>query len=316
MTQKELIRIAKRINSLLIKGRCIAWVGSGLSKSEDYPGWSDLVDRLCSVCGIEPPIEKSSDQFMIKSDECKKKNFDAYQKTLKDTYSKQPYITREAFPLLMRLPFKAYVTTNFDPLLSNAAVNLNKGTVFSYPQLNAGNLGDQVEQPIFHIHGHAQHLGQQSDDYLVLSRSEFDKAYTNPGIVKDFLKSLLTQHHILFIGCELKEAYIYEVFRRVHGIIAQINPSAQGQFNPWERQILLSRLNGEELSDEQKRQNDIQEREKEESFRSMKIEVIPYTPDDERKHEEIEKILRLVCVFQEVRTDPTFMFSHGEEILS
>jgi hypothetical protein len=104
-------------------GDCIAWIGSGLSKLA-YPDWGTTVAALCAACMIQPfgaSESPSSVQLIDKAEECKGANLNSYETTLGTLFGGNVVETRQAYSWLMKAPFKGYVTTNFDPLLSEAA---------------------------------------------------------------------------------------------------------------------------------------------------------------------------------------------------
>src|SRR3990172_386500 len=158
-------------------GNCIVWVGSGLSKSAEYPDWKETIRKLCDKCEVtllSKSEEESPDKLIDKAEECKKADIDAYHNTLADLFGRQPVSTRFAYQSLMKLPFKAYVTTNFDPLLSETGAIEEYGKLYYYPCFPP-ELGNS--HPIVYLHGHARPDNQAMGDNLILARSDFDEAY-------------------------------------------------------------------------------------------------------------------------------------------
>jgi hypothetical protein len=127
---------AMRISEELLKAvsgdDCIAWIGSGLS-SLAYPDWVAAVATLCVACHIQPfgtSQTHSSSQLIDKAEECKSADRNAYETTLGDLFGGNVVEQRQAYSWLMSAPFKGYVTTNFDPLLSEAAAPFGYTRVF------------------------------------------------------------------------------------------------------------------------------------------------------------------------------------------
>jgi SIR2-like protein len=175
-----------------VSGRdCIAWIGSGLSRPV-YDDWPSAISKLFKACGVKDldgslPGRKS-DQLIDKAEECKQANGGLYEATLADIYGRDEVKSRRAYMWLLKAPFKAYVTTNFDPLLSETAAAFEHTDLFCYPLLEGRDL-ERKSKPIFYIHGHARPNGTPSGKNLVLARSEFTKAYQ--GIVGVFVQNLL-----------------------------------------------------------------------------------------------------------------------------
>jgi len=122
----------------------------------------------------------------------------------------------------MRAPFKAYVTMNFDPLLSEAASAAGFASVHSYPALFPPDI-ERCKKPLFYMHGHASPEGTPRGDNLVFCRSEFEQAYGDIGAVRNFVVNLLMNYPIVFIGCNLSEPEIHQQFQRVRQMLSQMN---------------------------------------------------------------------------------------------
>jgi hypothetical protein len=253
-----------------------------------YPAWASAVAALCAACGIQPfraSETPSPSQLIDKAEECKSTNLNAYETTLGNLFGGNVVETRQAYSWLMRAPFKAYVTTNFDPLLSEAAAPFGHTSVFRYPLLETREV-DRRRKPIFYIHGHARPNGVPCGQNLVLARSEFDQAYG--GVVGIFLQALLLSYPIVFVGCRLSEPEIREQMRRVHSMHVQIKKSQDGYKTPRRFALLPSILS-------KSTRDSVAEREEANLFGELDTEVIRYNPVDPVKHWEIEDILKILC---------------------
>lgn len=302
----ELFQVPTELWTLIEKGNCVAWVGSGLSKIVGYLGWPETINELCSACGVQELTsseEESPDKLIDKAEDCKEANLNAYEETLARLFGEPVVKTRRAFHLLMQLEFKAYVTTNFDPLLSNAGAIHERNVLRSYPDLPITML-EKAKCPIFYIHGLARQGSQAKGDNLVLARSDFRKAYEEPGSVSGFLKQLLTYYPVVFLGCSLAEPAMYETFQRVHGIYTQIQGAYPRANRPPRIAILPKPQMIVEDGLEGKRVQLNVERDEENRFQAMGIEVIRYEPSDYRRHEEVEQILECLCRLAKRRVSP------------
>ena len=291
MAELELKEIVSKLRPMIENGNCIVWVGSGLSKSADYPDWKETVKKLCDKCGVtllSEPEEESSDKLIDKAEECKKADINTYHNTLADLFGGQPVDTRLAYQYLMKLPFKAYITTNFDPLLSEAGDIEEYDNLYYYPHFPP-ELGNS--HPIVYLHGHARPDNQAMGENLILARSDFDEAYED-GPAKYFLINIFTHYSFLFLGCSLKEPVIHEMFKTVHNIHTLFKRTSHGRPLPQRYIILPTERPISEISDEEMEQFSKRERRGFNRFDEMDIEVIGYEPDNENRHEEIEYILR------------------------
>lgn len=279
-------------------GDCIAWLGSGLSLAAGYPGWDSAVKTLCNQCGVAPPSAPGlvEDELLDKAEECKSANENVYRATLGQLFGEQPTSSRVAYNYLMNLPFKAYVTTNYDPLLSTAGVNQGKHQIYSYPSLPVQKLG--TESPIYYIHGLARIDDKPTGENLILARSDFDQAYN--GIVRSFLDQILTYNPVLFVGCSLAEPTMQPVFRTVNQIQGLIQAKYPDELLP-QRRILLPRRYRNESDDPGQPilvVDDRGESSEVSRLRELSIKVHRYIQTG-KNHPEIESILEILCGYEE-----------------
>jgi len=194
LRDRDLQEIQSELWPLIGAGDCIVWIGSGLSKNIGYPEWTKAIEEICAACGVsylDPAEDKTADNLISKAEECKNANHGVYKQKLSSLFGTSMPITRRAYSLLMKLPFRGYITTNFDPLLSDAAAMAGNRVLQAYPDLNP--IGIDNTNTVFYIHGIAR-VGQTPvGDNLVLARSDFDQAYA--GIV----------HALLLIVLEIRQ---------------------------------------------------------------------------------------------------------------
>lgn len=294
--------IAGEIWKVMKSEICVCWVGSGLSNLF-YKDWPGAVDCLCRNCSVPPWPDSgrkaSPDQLIDKAEECKRADCGSYEATLASLFGDHMVPTRQAFSWLIKAPFKAYVTTNFDPLLSEAAAVFGYEDVFSYPLLPPTNLALK-KKPLFYVHGHARRNGVPTGRDLVLARSEFDEAYA--GTARTFFEALLLEYPIVFIGCRLLEPEVNEQLRRVHEMHTRIKRSRPEYIPPFRLAILPARFQVEEKSPagfppsySKRERNLAEEWEEVQRFRALDTVVLRYAPVNPDKHWEIEDILKETC---------------------
>jgi len=200
-----MIKIPKELEAAISQRKCIAFVGSGLS-AKYYPSWDDLLQTLCASCSVEFPDsnELGADEYLDLAGKCHDSNSVAYFKKLREIFSAPIESCPETYRHLIRGPFKAFVTINFDPLLATRGSDIG-ATVFSYKK---GMSIEYLQGNIFYIHGYVEEGGDVTNNQLVLTKSDFDTAYDpydNHSDIHDFLKPLFKYNTVLFIGCGLSE---------------------------------------------------------------------------------------------------------------
>lgn len=245
---------------------------------------------------------------MDKAEECKNRNSIVYYNTLAELFGEIPLNIRHAYYLLMKLPFKGYITTNYDPLLSEVA---DQYKVYSYPDISPFNIALD-EKPVFYIHGLARCNGIPTGENLILARSDFGKAYNNNITeLKTFLSAVLMNFPIIFLGCRLTELPIVKIFEEINNLYynrKKENPN----INPPEKYIILPTLLKNEMDKTEKNIVENNERVEDERMNSLEIKVIRYKPHNIEEHREIEKILEYLRSFHTPRNPyPSSSFMGG-----
>lgn len=282
-------------------GQCVAWVGSGMSVGTHYPSWSGAVKKLCQSFHITPLSKRASSSDLIaKAEECKQKALQEdghpqrFYRHLNNLFGQQPNLNRFSYQYLLRIPFRAYVTTNFDPLLHMTAA-LHNMQYNAYPLLP---IKDLTAQPpfVFYVHGAA---GKGWTNPLVLAESDFIEAY-NQGATEGFLYAVLHDYPVLFLGCQLQEPALRPVFDRIQRIHAKIKAADPKRPLP-PRIILLSIKYDTECGTESYRSREEQDKRR---LESMGIETITYRPRN-RLHEQVNETVRLLFNLSKPQPPPT-----------
>jgi hypothetical protein len=279
--------VADKLLTFLRRQDCVAWVGSGFSHFSGFPSWEDAVKKLCSDCGV-PSVSLPADQpeiLMAKAEECKRADVSRYECALAAMYGGDVTGARYAIRHLFNLPFRAIVTTNFDPILVEEVGFVADGTqppVFYYPDLPSTALGRHTKA-VFYMHGCARMDGKPCGHNLVLSSSEFAEAYDiRLGSTGQFVMQILRYHPVLFLGCKLREPPIRDIFRRVR----QMRELSQGTASQTDQADHMVLLHGTGESDPIRKN---EEQEEDQEFRRQGIQALRYQSNNDQ-HREIEAI--------------------------
>lgn len=289
--------------------RSVAWVGSGIS--DEYPKWEEAISRICQECGVSAPASSGVESLITKAEECKSKDRKKYVTTLEDLYGRRKNTNRKAYRQLAKLPFKGYVTTNFDPLLLESLQYENKVDFAAYPKVSAVYLG-KSEPYVFYIHGLANDLGSEGPnaENLVFAKSDFDDAYDHakdgenvPGQLTAFLRELLQNFSLLFLGCSLKEPDLMRVFQEVNQLETRPHRERTATRPSLERFVLShatpkmprpDTAANQDPSPAEAKERVNTEREDLERFTALGIQVIKYPKPAEDEFEETEAFLELL----------------------
>ncbi|MBN1883607.1 MAG: SIR2 family protein [Deltaproteobacteria bacterium] len=287
-------------------GNYIVWIGSGLS-GDEYPSWEDSINIICQSCQI-PLLNRNDDdkEKLKKIDACRKKNENLYLEEIKKIFGKHPEKIPPAYVYLSKIQFVAYITTNFDPILSIVGLDSNN-TIHYYPDLVTRIEGSR--KPIYYIHGLVRRFNRNTREIelrpesLVFSETDYQKAYYDDlSTLKHFLYNILLNYPILFLGYRLEDdlKVIFGHIQRILHILKSNNPDRE----TFKKHILLptrydnsNEKNGEPERDyeEEKRENDL--------YKEIDIEVIRYDPEDKSKHTEIYEILEIISFLTSSRSD-------------
>jgi hypothetical protein len=207
--------------------RSVAFVGAGAS-APLYPLWGELLERLADFA-VEKAKAESKDAARWKADTSsgpqqrvnvivRKLGDNYYRDFLKATFSARlgsdgkRYTPVQA--ALLRLPFRGYVTTNYDPALDYARAELRPGCVnASRPtwrdddEVHAWLTGDVFKPvdacPILWLHG-----SWERPQDIVLNAGEYTQAY-KPGLYRRAFERLVLQDTLVFAGFGFNDPQLF-----------------------------------------------------------------------------------------------------------
>lgn len=195
----------------------IVWIGSGLSIGCGYPDWRETLKQLSEACITQkddiPPSSMKDDPLKW-AEQCKRANLEEYINTLGRLFGDFPRVIRTTYNLINSIPFRYFVTTNYDPCLERVCGY--SGEVIFYPDMF---FSESSNRTCVYLHGKARHGIKVDATDLVLAKSDFDKAYShNTSLLPGVLERLVTNHPILFVGCRLEEPALKETLKRIKKI--------------------------------------------------------------------------------------------------
>jgi hypothetical protein len=186
-------------------GKCILFVGSGLSAAAGLPTWSGLLQDITKWAERERPGAVNVQEI---EDLLAKGKLTEVAEHLRDTIGLEGLQRAMAerlqvdncpvpavHQLITRLPFRAIITTNFDRLIERAFEH----KIPVATQLDAEALADYIGKRdcffLLKAHGDVERA-----DTIVLTETDFGRmVYSNEAFKLSFLTLLMT-HAILFVG--------------------------------------------------------------------------------------------------------------------
>lgn len=199
----------------LKNNKLILFVGSGFSKSQGFPDWNGLIKTILSkfskenskyqilIDGLESGMFSSLEVL----DKIKDKKKDIYSVLDKEIDKPLNDLNLELHKKLGKVSSKI-ITTNYDRLLEEATKY--KKIVFDNTY-HIANISE-IDNFILKLHGCIE-----NPDKCILFQDDYEELYSEtPAIEK--LRSLISDHTILFIGFSLSDEYVRKQFDYIYNI--------------------------------------------------------------------------------------------------
>lgn len=186
--------------------RMIPFIGAGMSFSSGFPLWGQYLRKLRQESHVpESDLEKLlADGDYEGAAELLYNDLGAalFDSSLEETFRVTRYLSGPVNYLFQLFPDATFITTNFDPLIESlAAEHMPNGfdKVQSGAQLSeALRLVSNGSRLLLKIHGECDVVTGR-----VLTKTEYDHAYSDNGVVRNFISRILFGQSMLFLGCSL-----------------------------------------------------------------------------------------------------------------
>jgi hypothetical protein len=206
--QSEVIRHPELEQSLLA-GECVLFAGAGLSRGAGLPDWAELIQRLADELGIDPARLDYLDLA-----QWHKERFgpDALAEVIRQTFSHPERSSRPtlAHYLLLSLPLRHVITTNYDDLLERALTALKRYPIKIVQQEDVARTGAAGGVFVVKLHGDAAH-----PEEIVLSRDDYDEFFTSRPAMALLLEGLLLNQTFFFVGYGLRDPNFRQIYSRI-----------------------------------------------------------------------------------------------------
>lgn len=215
----------ERLQDLLQDGQAISFVGAGASAGL-YPLWGELITNLATEAINRGRVYAAQHDAWLSSQarypdqvvhDIKHALGDGvYATVLNEMFRQRPGPDGNCFTpthaALLRLPFKAHVTTNFDPGLLEARLALRPDLLRTgYATWMDGDIvqrwnNDEIFKndpcPILFAHG-----AWERSDSIVLGTAEYRRAYSAGAFRRLFLH-MWTRARLVFVGFSFLDAWV------------------------------------------------------------------------------------------------------------
>lgn len=224
--------IPKSLLETIRSGDCIAFVGAGFSGAAGLPSWSGLLTELADRPEVSP---KHRAHVRALVDLKTAHAYDEAAQAIEDTLTR-PVFARELAARLQRpeilpepmqrrlrwlqgIPFRAIVTVNFDGLLSGRTPSATGYRGVLLPEARnpwwKGFFNRATASvPVLKLHGDVG-----SPETIVITRRDYRRLlYASPGY-QVFVRALLANHPVLYLGFSFTDAYINEIRSEILALV-------------------------------------------------------------------------------------------------
>lgn len=300
---QEYMQPLMRLVGAMQARHCSVFVGAGLSAHAEYPLWKELVRRLCLRSGkpvARETIETGAEDLLNIAQECRNVLGDeGYRRFLESEFSQ--WTGKESFlPIhadLLALPFNAYLTTNFDSCIENAAKRVGGvESVQVYPVLDPSHLR---HRHVYHLHGRAyDEQGVSTVDTMLLTARDFREAYEERNVLSSLLQDVFRWQTVFFIGHSLDDPFLRRILATSHKDFRELADDASrrgvGTLREKEHFALLpcTYMVQHEAPEQGPVRDEDEEARQVASLRESKVSVIRYnTSPGERCHSELNGLV-------------------------
>ncbi|HEY3352103.1 MAG TPA: SIR2 family protein [Polyangia bacterium] len=207
-------------------GRCVAFVGAGFSAAV-VPSWARLLGCLAARLEVpfEPPEAGNALLLEAVGEQLHKRAGDRWEALVKQVLDEQVALATPAQRArlelrrkhLVDIPFKAILTTNFDPCLTSTREVLGPPVYSEVLREERVRWWDAPPSPgrhtrptpILKLHGDAN--GKPDTLPLVLGRSEYRRRVYGDRNYANFVRSVFAEYTVLFLGVSFTDAYLNEL---------------------------------------------------------------------------------------------------------
>jgi hypothetical protein len=220
--------VPPRLVDAIVEGRCVAFVGAGFSAGV-MPTWSKLLAELATR--LDVPRDEKDDgalgnellgqQLQQRAERQAPGSWEPLVKAVLDEHlgkageAARADLARRC-AAVRRIPFKAILTTNFDPTLQASFGRLDAsayGRLLRHEQGRWWNAprhdGAAPAPPVVKLHGDAN--GDPQRLPLVLGREDYRTRVYGDRNYANFLRAVFSAYTVLFLGVSFTDAYLNEL---------------------------------------------------------------------------------------------------------
>jgi O-acetyl-ADP-ribose deacetylase (regulator of RNase III) len=190
--------------------RCVLFLGAGLSAGAGLPGWQAFIDHLAGELGVAS--DRSDLEYFLDLAQwyAEKRGAAALTELIHHQFAAAEARPTLAHYLLLSLPVRLVLTTNYDDLLERALTGLRRYPVTVVKETEVVYTGQSDGVCVVKLHGDARRR-----EGIVLSRDDYDGFFRNRPALALLLEGLLLNQTFLFAGYSLRDPNFRQVYSRI-----------------------------------------------------------------------------------------------------
>src|SRR3954454_1834686 len=202
--------LAEQLGEKARRGQLAVFFGAGVSAAAGLPTWEQLVGELAERSVLPQELRQGlsrlppQDAAALLARELGRAQLETY---VEERFG--PGIYALAHALIAALPVQEFVTTNYDPLVEQAAADVGRGVrVLPFEEAEPG------APWLLKLHGDAGH-----PESIVLTREEYLEFGDTRAALAGVLHSLLLTRHVLFVGTSMLDDDLIRIAHQVRSAL-------------------------------------------------------------------------------------------------
>lgn len=197
----------RRLAKDIYEGQCIVFIGSGVSIPAGLPSWNELTKLMKDEAELKDDYGPSRTADVCKEYLGERGFYSFLEKKIKKNYSPTRLHKR-----LAKMPFKIFVTTNYDTLMEDAIIEgQGKENLEVFSNNNKAKWSSIIDTHetrwILKIHG----CVTQFPDNIIIGEQDYLSFADENKHVIDAFTTILKKRSVLFLGYSLSDWNVTQV---------------------------------------------------------------------------------------------------------
>lgn len=213
----ELSAFISRYVNEIKNNNAAVFIGAGLSKSVGYVDWKNLLENMAQELGLD--ISKEQDLVALAQYYCNENgNRSIINDTIFEEFSRERTIS-ENHKIMARLPISTYWTTNYDTLIEDALLEVQKVV-----DVKHNNSHFSITKPHRDVIVYKMHGDKSCPNDAIIIKDDYEKYYRNHVPFLTALCGDLISKTFLFLGFSFSDPNIDYILSRIRIDYGEENP--------------------------------------------------------------------------------------------